>query len=185
MNWGGGRGGDSRLAQPVVEPAGGRSARLGLTRTEIVPRPFDAHEVDPRIPRGDPLEHGEGSELVSVALDDERWAGGRGKSRLIPRTRPLRRRDRMAKDDKGVRRLALGKERRDTPAERAPHDSDALVPVPSERVACRAEVLDLGQVVRARPGCPRAESHRAGRVAGILDAEGQLPMYSRVLLSGG
>jgi len=45
----------------------------------------------------------------------------------------------MAEDDERVRRLTLGKERGDTAAERAPDESDAFVPLRSQRVACRAK----------------------------------------------
>src|SRR5438552_14236733 len=103
-------------------------------RAEIVARPRDADEVDPRIVRRDALEHHERPKLVAVALDDERQARRRGERRLVAWPRPLPWRDRMAKDHERLRRLLLGVERGNRAPGRASSKGDAVVALDAERV---------------------------------------------------
>src|SRR2546426_4816988 len=155
----------SSSAQDAVEPARSRENRLGLARAEIVAGARDAHEIDSRVARRDAFEDRKWAELVLFALDDERRTGHRGKSRLVARARALRRGDRMAEDDQRVRRFALGEERRDAAAERAPDKRNALTSLGAKRIARDAKVLDFRRVVLARPLPAGPKCHGAGRYA--------------------
>src|SRR5258706_2221939 len=147
-------------AQDAVQPPRGRGDGLSLTRAEIVSRPSDADQVDPRVVRRDPLEYRERTELILLALDDERGTGHRGERGLVPRARTLRRRDRMTEDDERVGRFALGEKCAHAATERAADEGDTLVPAGAERLARGPEIVDLRGVILARPRSPRREGDR-------------------------
>ena len=114
------------VAKDAVEPACRRRHGLGLRGSELVSGAGDGQQVDPRIAAGDPHEDGERPELVALSLHDERRAGDRRESGLVPRTGPVRRRDRMTEDHQRIWRLALGEERAHAAPERTADESDAL-----------------------------------------------------------
>src|SRR5438045_7793108 len=142
---------------------------LALARAEIVPGAGDADEIDPRILPCDPLEDGERTELILVALHDERRAGRRGERRLVARPRAFRRRDGMAENDERVRRLLLGEESADAATERATDERDALAARRSQVISCRTEIFDLRDVVLARARSARPEGDRLRRDAESLE----------------
>src|SRR6185503_12999869 len=133
------------LAQRCVEPARDLLDCLGLLRSEIVAGAFDDRQIDKRIHERDPLEHREGSELVPLALHDERGAAHALKRVLVGGTRTVGWSDRMAEDRERVGRLDGREERTHAPAEAAADERDLFM-FGTQRFARGAQVFELRDI---------------------------------------
>src|SRR6185503_596312 len=135
---------------------------LGLVATKVVTRAFDDRQVDERIDERDPLQHRERSELVTLALHDERRAAHALERLLIRGSRTIRWRDRMAEDRERIGRLDRREEGAHASAKAATDERD-LVVVGAQRFARGAQVLELRHVAATRTLAARAEGDGAAR----------------------
>src|SRR5205823_2169344 len=101
-----------------------------------------------------------------VALHDERRATGPEERCLVRRPRAVRRRDRMAEDHEGVRRLLGREERAHPPAEGPADQRDGRARAGDELVARGAQLPFLGRIAGARP-LRRERDARRGDAVGL------------------
>jgi len=89
-----------------------------------MPDTLQHHDLDVAVLPGDPLEHCQWPEAIVLPLDDERRTADRQEGRLVVRSRPIRRRNRMTKHHQRIGRLNRCEARGHPPSKRPPDESD-------------------------------------------------------------